>query len=190
MHFEIPAPHQTFDIPLEDGARIRIRRHGNPAGVRLLLTHGNGFAADAYYPYWQHLLGQFDHYVRDHKYATRSEAIRQLLRETLTEQGFADDATDAAATLTIVYDHHRAALMEKLMHLQHEHAHLVVSTMHVHLDHDLCLEVIALRGRANQLQQMAAALTGLKGIHLGKLVMARSAQQGHAHEHLHDGEHE
>jgi CopG family nickel-responsive transcriptional regulator len=136
------------------------------------------------------LLEQFDHYVRDHKLATRSEAIRQLLRETLTEQGFADDAADAAATLTIVYDHHKAALMEKLMHLQHEHAHLVVSTMHVHLDHDLCLEVIALRGRATQLQQMAAALTGLKGIHLGKLVMARSAQLGHTHEHLHDGEHE
>ena len=50
MHFEIPAPHQTFDIPLEDGARIRMRRHGNPDGVRLLVTHGNGFAADAYYP--------------------------------------------------------------------------------------------------------------------------------------------
>jgi pimeloyl-ACP methyl ester carboxylesterase len=65
MHFEIPAPHQSFDVPLEDGARIRIRRHGNPAGVRLLITHGNGFATDAYYPYWQHLLGKFDLCVFD-----------------------------------------------------------------------------------------------------------------------------
>ena len=83
-------------------------------------------------------------------------------------------------------------VMEKLMQLQHDHADLVVATMHVHLDHDLCLEVIALRGRATQLQKMAAELTGLKGIHLGKLVLARSAQQaeGHGHEHHHDGEHE
>ena len=137
------------------------------------------------------LLEQFDHYVRDHKYATRSEAIRQLLRETLTTQGFAADAADSAATLTIVYDHHRQALMEKLLQLQHDHADLVVATMHVHLDHDLCLEVIALRGRATRLQKMAAELTGLKGIHLGKLVLARSAEQAaEGHEHLHDGEHE
>lgn len=138
------------------------------------------------------LLEQFDHYVRDHKFATRSEAIRQLLRETLTTQGFADDAPDAAATLTIVYDHHRPALMEKLTHLQHDHGDLVVATMHVHLDHDLCLEVIALRGRATRLQKMAAELAGLKGIHLGKLVLARSTQEvaGHGHEHHHDGDHE
>jgi pimeloyl-ACP methyl ester carboxylesterase len=65
MHFEIPAPHETFDVPLEDGARIRMRRHGNPEGVRLLLTHGNGFAADAYFPYWQHLVSRFDLLVFD-----------------------------------------------------------------------------------------------------------------------------
>ena len=55
----------TFDVALKDGARIRVRRHGNPDGVRLLLTHGNGFAADAYYPYWQHLLPKFDLLVFD-----------------------------------------------------------------------------------------------------------------------------
>ena len=65
MHFELPAPSMTFDVVLNDGARIRMRRHGNPDGVRLLLTHGNGFAADAYYPYWQHLLQKFDLLVFD-----------------------------------------------------------------------------------------------------------------------------
>ena len=140
------------------------------------------------------LLEQFDRYISEHHIATRSEAIRQLLRETLTVQGFEDDAADAAATLTIVYDHHRPALMEKLMDIQHAHAKLVVSTMHIHLDHDLCLEVIALRGRANELQQMAAALKGLKGIHQGKLVLARSApvahDHAHPHTHTHDGDQE
>src|ERR1043166_10308060 len=65
MPIEIPAPSTTFEGPLEDGARIRMRRHGNPDGVRLLVTHGNGFAADAYFPYWQHLLSKFDILVFD-----------------------------------------------------------------------------------------------------------------------------
>jgi pimeloyl-ACP methyl ester carboxylesterase len=65
MRFELPAPSMTFDVALDDGAKIRMRRHGNPNGVRLLLTHGNGFAADAYYPYWQHLLPHFDLLVFD-----------------------------------------------------------------------------------------------------------------------------
>jgi pimeloyl-ACP methyl ester carboxylesterase len=65
MPFEIPAPSLTFEVPLDDGACIRMRRHGNPDGVRLLVTHGNGFAADAYYPYWRQLLPKFDVLVFD-----------------------------------------------------------------------------------------------------------------------------
>lgn len=63
--FNLPAPHQTFDVPLDDGARIKIRRHGNPGGIRLMITHGNGFAADAYYPYWRAFLDRYDVLVYD-----------------------------------------------------------------------------------------------------------------------------
>jgi CopG family nickel-responsive transcriptional regulator len=134
------------------------------------------------------LLEQFDRYIHEQKFATRSEAVRQLLRETLTTHAFAEDAADAVGTLTIVYDHHRSSLMEKLMDLQHEHAEMVVSTMHIHLDHDHCLEVIALRGRAGALQRMAAALKGLKGIHQGELVLAHTGSHEHAeHPHHHEG---
>jgi pimeloyl-ACP methyl ester carboxylesterase len=65
MRLEIPAPHMTFDVALEDGAKIRMRRHGNPDGTRLLITHGNGFAADAYLPYWQLLAPAYDLLVFD-----------------------------------------------------------------------------------------------------------------------------
>jgi pimeloyl-ACP methyl ester carboxylesterase len=65
MLLEIPAPHATFDVPLEDGARIRLRRHGNPDGVRLFISHGNGFAINGYLPYWQHFLGRFDLVIFD-----------------------------------------------------------------------------------------------------------------------------
>ena len=138
------------------------------------------------------LLERFDAYILEQKFATRSEAVRQLLRETLTTHAWAEDAEDAAATLTIVYDHHRTSLMEKLMDLQHRHARMVVSTMHIHLDNDHCLEVIALRGRAGALQQMAAELKGLKGIHQGQMVLARTAPPAdgeHAHDHDHPHEH-
>lgn len=131
------------------------------------------------------LLEQFDHYCHEQHFATRSEAVRQLLRETLTSHEWSADAEDAAATLTIVYDHHRTGLMDKLLELQHRHAELVVSTMHVHLDHDHCLEVIVLRGRASSLQHMAAELKGLKGIHQGHLVLARTAAPEHSHSHEH-----
>jgi CopG family nickel-responsive transcriptional regulator len=121
------------------------------------------------------LLEQFDRYCREGRFATRSEAVRQLLRDTLTSHSWATDAEDAAATLTLVYDHHKTHLAEKLLQLQHRHNDRVVSTMHVHLDHDHCLEVIILRGRATALQEMAAELRGLKGIRKGQLVLASTA---------------
>ncbi len=65
MPLEVPSPNATFNVTLDDGAKIRMRRHGNPDGVRLLLSHGNGFAADAYFPYWRHFLEKFDVLVFD-----------------------------------------------------------------------------------------------------------------------------
>lgn len=118
------------------------------------------------------LLERFDRFCQQEHYATRSEAIRQLLREKLTTEAWESDAGDVAGTLTLVYDHHRGQLRDNLMELQHHHPDMVISTLHAHLDHDLCLEVIVLRGPARQLRQMAAQLRGLKGIHTGKLVIA------------------
>ena len=65
MHFELPTPSMIFEVVLEDGAKIRVRRHGRADGLRLFFSHGNGFAADAYFPYWQYLLGNFDVVVFD-----------------------------------------------------------------------------------------------------------------------------
>jgi CopG family transcriptional regulator, nickel-responsive regulator len=118
------------------------------------------------------LLEQFDQYCRQQQFATRSEAIRQLLRDTLTKHAWAGESEDAAGTLTLVYDHHRPQLREHLMKLQHDHNELVVSTLHAHLTHDLCLEVIVLRGPSVRLQKIASQLRGLKGIYKGELVMA------------------
>jgi CopG family nickel-responsive transcriptional regulator len=118
------------------------------------------------------LLEEFDRYCKEERFATRSEAIRQLLRDTLTKRAWNEESADAAGTLTLVYDHHRPQLRDHLMKLQHDHNELIVSTLHAHLTHDLCLEVIVLRGPADQLRKIAAQLRGLKGIFKGELVAA------------------
>jgi CopG family nickel-responsive transcriptional regulator len=130
------------------------------------------------------LLERFDRYCRDGQFATRSEAVRQLLHDRLAQEAWASDGADVTATLTLVYDHHRARLSQGLLDLQHEHTDRVVSTMHVHLDHDRCLEVIVLRGPAGELRQLAGRLRGLKGIHRGELVVAGATPHtGHGHRH-------
>ncbi len=99
-----------------------------------------------------------------------------MIRDTLTTRAWELESQDAAGTLTLVYDHHRAQLGDRLTKLQHDHTDLIVSTLHAHLTHDLCLEVIILRGPARRLKNIASQLRGLKGIYKGELVMASAEQ--------------
>jgi CopG family nickel-responsive transcriptional regulator len=118
------------------------------------------------------LLKKFDEYCQQEQFATRSEAVRQLIHDRLTSRVWERGTHLVAGTLTLVYDHHRTQLGERLAQLQHDHNDLIVATTHVHLTHDVCLEVIILRGPAARLQQIAAQLKGLKGIYKGELVTA------------------
>lgn len=120
------------------------------------------------------LLEQFNRYCTQEKFATRSEAVRQLIRDRLTAQAWESESEDAAGTLTLVYDHHRTQLGDRLVKLQHDHTDLVVATLHVHLSADLCLEVIVLRGPADKLRKIAAQLKGMKGVYRGELVVANA----------------
>jgi len=135
------------------------------------------------------LLERFDAYCVEGQYATRSEAIRQLLREKLTKNAWGAEATNVAASLTLVYDHHRTKLTDTMIEIQHAHAACVVSSMHVHLNHDLCMELIALRGPTSELQELAAKLSGLKGIHQAQLVVATAEDSPRADSHGHDHPH-
>ncbi|MBN2577973.1 MAG: nickel-responsive transcriptional regulator NikR [Pirellulales bacterium] len=135
------------------------------------------------------LLVRFDRYCAEEQFATRSEAIRQLLRDRLTTEAWHSDSRDAAGTLTLVYDHHHPQLRKRLTAVQHEHTDLVVATMHAHLTHDLCLEVIVLRGPAGRLREIASQLRGLKGIFKGELVMASAELPAEKHHHHRRGSH-
>jgi CopG family nickel-responsive transcriptional regulator len=135
------------------------------------------------------LLEAFDRYVKDGSFATRSEAIRQILRRTLTLEAFESDDKLVTASLTLVYDHHRPHLVEKLLELQHSHAGEVVASMHVHLDRDRCLEVLVLRGTGAALRKLAESLRGLKGVHAGELTLAETADSPTRGAHRRDQPH-
>lgn len=122
------------------------------------------------------LLAAFDRQIAGKGYATRSEALRDLIRKTLVEDEWAGNH-ETVGTVTIVYDHHVRDLTERLTTLQHRAQHLIVSSLHVHLDHDHCLEVLVLRGKGVAIRRVADALIGMKGVKHGKLAMTTTGKR-------------
>jgi CopG family nickel-responsive transcriptional regulator len=125
------------------------------------------------------LLAQFDRLIESRGYASRSEAFRDLIRAELNAEQTQHHHADShvVGTLTLLYDHHVRMLSEKLTEMQHEHHEAIVSTLHVHLDHHNCLEVIVLKGRNADVQSIASKLIAAKGVKQGRLTLSAS----HAH---------
>ncbi len=118
------------------------------------------------------LLMRFDALVAKRGLAkNRSEVVRDLVREALVEDRVADPGVEVVGTLTIVYNHHASDVQEKLHHVQHHSYGLVVSTTHVHMDEDNCLEVVILRGETIDVQDIAHRILGTKGVKNGGLVL-------------------
>ncbi len=117
------------------------------------------------------ILAALDGLVVKHAFPNRSQAIRHLIKSNLVADKV-DENKEVAGAIVMVYDHHKREVNNKLMQLQHDYHHLVLSTQHVHLAHDLCLETIALKGPALMMQELADKLIALKGIKHGRLVMA------------------
>ena len=122
-----------------------------------------------------HLLDDFDELIARKNYTNRSEALRDLIRDNLVGQEW-DENKETVGTITIVYDHHVHALTEKLTDIQHRYHRLVLSAMHVHLDHDHCVEVLVVRGKGGAIKKVADTLIGTKGVKHGKLTMTTTGQ--------------
>ncbi|MGQ9471813.1 MAG: nickel-responsive transcriptional regulator NikR [Candidatus Aminicenantales bacterium] len=117
------------------------------------------------------LLRKFDSLIKKIGYANRSEAIRNLIRNRLVEEEGKSDDKEAVGILGLVYDHHRRELQETLTRTQHEHLSNIISSIHVHLDEDNCLEVIVLRGNASLVKKTAEALLATRNVKHGKLIL-------------------
>jgi len=128
------------------------------------------------------LLEEFDKLIDRRGYSSRSEAFRDMIRGELNQTQVSSPDQHVVGTLTIIYDHNVRQLSEKLTGMQHEHHHEIVSTLHVHLDHDQCLEVLVLRGPAVDVQKIADRLMATKGVKQGRLTLA-AAEAQHHHPH-------
>lgn len=118
----------------------------------------------------QRLLEQFDELISRKGYRNRSEAIRDLIRDTLVDDQWSRPEEEAVGTVTLVYDHHTRDLADKLTEQQHDQHDLIIAALHAHLDHHNCLEVIVVKGRADQVRHLADNLIGTRGVKHGKLV--------------------
>ncbi len=144
------------------------------------------------------LLEDFDELLERQRLGNRSEAIRDLVRRRLIEDRIEREEGEAVASLTLLYDHEQRELAERLVGAGHAHHARVLSTLHVHLDQRLCLEVQVLQGEPAMLRQYADQLIGLRGVKHGELVLSSagswrgqehdgdvggSAASGHHHRH-------
>jgi CopG family nickel-responsive transcriptional regulator len=123
------------------------------------------------------LLNKFDPFIERLGYKSRSEAIRDLIRERLVAEEWASAKTPTMGVLSLVYSHDVRELSKKLTDIQHHHLGIILSTTHIHMDEHNCLEVIILKGRGKEIQDVAALLLSAKGVKHGKLIMTTTGSQ-------------
>ena len=124
------------------------------------------------------LLEEFDRYINDKNYQNRSEAIRDLIRDTLVQSEWTDvqEGQEVVGTITFVYDHHKRELVNALLDVQHNYDTLVVASQHIHLDHDHCLEVTVLRGSTANIRELADKIRSMKGVKHAALNMTTTGK--------------
>jgi len=119
------------------------------------------------------LLKKFDKLIRKKGYGSRSEAIRDLIRDETVKQILENENEPVIGTLTIVYDHDASNVTNKLLDVQHRHHKNISSTMHLHLDEHNCLEVLVVSGKVKDVQSIADSITSIKGVKHGKLTVTK-----------------
>jgi CopG family nickel-responsive transcriptional regulator len=122
------------------------------------------------------LIDDLDEMVKEKNYPNRSLAMADMIRDKLVEHRQQFGNREIAGTVTLVYDHHKPHLQEALTHIQHDHNDIIVSTLHVHLDHHNCLEVLVVRGRADEVRKIADKLFAAKGVKHAKLTITTTGK--------------
>ncbi len=122
------------------------------------------------------LLDRFDVLTRAKQYTNRSEALRDLIRKELVQQEW-KSGSDVVGTITLIYDHHKRDVLIRVMDMQHDFQEAIISTQHIHLDHHNCLEIVAARGKAEEVQRLADALRSIKGVRYATLSMSSTGRE-------------
>jgi CopG family nickel-responsive transcriptional regulator len=122
------------------------------------------------------LLDKFDKFIKTKNYPSRSEAFRSLIRQELIKKQW-QEGREIAGAVTLIYNHHRRELLNKITDVQHDFQKLILSTQHIHLDRDNCLEIIAVRGTSKETQRLADALKSIKGVKHATLSMSSTGKE-------------
>ena len=117
------------------------------------------------------LLQRFDERIKEKKYTNRSEAIRDLIREDLVKKEW-QEGKEVAGSITLVYNHHKRELVNRLIDIQHDYHDIIISTQHIHLDEDNCLEIIVIKGKPKEIEELYGKLKSAKGVKHGGFSMA------------------
>lgn len=121
----------------------------------------------------EELLKELDGYVLDNSFANRSQALRHLIEKNIVEKKWQCN-NEVAGAVVLVYDHHKKDIFSRSNEIQHNYFDVILSSQHYHLSHDICLEIIAVKGVANKLTRLSDKLISIKGIRHGKLVMSKT----------------
>lgn len=121
------------------------------------------------------LLNKFDFLIKEKNYTNRSEALRDLLRQELIKKQW-QKGKEIAGAVSIIYDHHKREILNKVTDIQHDFQKLIISTQHIHLDHSNCLEIIAVRGNPKEAQKLTDNLQAIKGVKHATLSMSSTGK--------------
>lgn len=123
------------------------------------------------------LINKFDALIGQKGYTTRSEAIRDMIRDSLVEQEWEAEDRETVGTITLVYNHHTRELDHALTDIQHKSFHQIVSALHIHLDAHNCLEVLVVKGKSSEIRKIADRLIGTRGVKHGKLTTTTTGKE-------------
>jgi len=123
------------------------------------------------------LLSKFDAFIKEKGYANRSEAFRAILKKELIEEEWQEEERETIGVLTLVYDHHKSDLVEKLMDAQHRFHPLIITTLHIHLDEDNCVEAVFIKGKVREIKEVEKTLSLIKGIKFQNLALATMGKE-------------
>ncbi len=121
------------------------------------------------------LLIKFDQLIQEKNYPNRSEAFRDLIRHELVKKEW-QQGKEVAGAITLIFDHHKRELLNKITDIQHDFQKIIISTQHVHLDHNNCLEIIAIKGSTKEVHKLADTLKSIKGVKHGTLSMSSTGK--------------
>ena len=116
------------------------------------------------------LLESLDTFTQKNNFPNRSQAIRHLINEYIVDEKW-DSNQEVAGSISITYDHHKRNLLNKLNSIQHNYHDVILSNLHFHIDHNNCMEIIAVKGKAGVLRELSEKIITVKGIQYGKLTM-------------------